>query len=236
MKSSHRSPNNGSNIILVIDDDPAIVSIFRKILELEFTVLTAPNAEQGYPLLQNNEVGVLICNEDLSGEHGLQFMARIADEFKYLQTVLMSEGVSEDLLSFAINDVGVLKYLKKPLIEDDVKKAVASSYEHYLKAVEIDTITHDYLKILQEIKSLPYIARKIQQTTPILISHLWTTALAASGTITMVFTILFIVGITVLIVLYILKNFLGIDVFAEKHLLDFLSRAHRLLYHRTLIG
>jgi response regulator RpfG family c-di-GMP phosphodiesterase len=236
MNSSHRSPNNGSNIILVIDDDPAIISVFRKMLELEYTILTAPNAEQGYPLLQNNDVGVLICNEDLSGEHGLEFMARITDEFKYLQTVLMSEGVSEDLLSFAINDVGVLKYLKKPLVEDEVKKAVISSYSHYLKAVEIDTITHDYLNILQEIKSLPYIIRRIQQATPILISHLWTTVLTASGTITMVFTIFFILGITVLIVLYILKSFLGIDVFVEKHFLDFLSRAHRLLYHHTLIG
>ncbi len=231
MNQEHTQQSHRAGSILIIDDDPGIISIFNTLFAAEYSLLTAPTAEEGYILLQDNKVSVLVCNEHLSGEQGLQFMARIADEFKHVQPVLMSEGIDEDLLYFAINDVGVLKYLKKPLSEEEVMKAVSSAHQHYLKSIEIDTITTDYNRIREEVKSIPYIAQRIRQATSIILTNIWTTALAASGTITLMLFIFLILGITVLIVLYVLKSFLGINIFAELHLEDILKS---LLIYFTL--
>ncbi|WP_136806941.1 response regulator [Desulfosediminicola flagellatus] len=222
MTSLSAKQSKPSKLLLVIDEDPAVISLFKKLFEPELTVLTAINAEQGYSVLLQEFVGVLICNENLAGESGLQFMSRIVNEFKHLQPVLMSEGIDEDLLYFAVNEVGVLKYIKKPLHEDDIKKSVSGAYEHHVKSVETDTITTEYLRILEEIKGLPYIAQRFRKATVSILSNIWTTALAASGTIIMVFMLFLTIGITVLIALYLMKTFLGINVFADSHMLDFL--------------
>ncbi len=211
-----------SNIILVIDDDPDITAKFKEYFQSQYKIITAPTAELGYLLLQKHDVSVLVCNEYLSGENGLQFIAQITRQFKRLQPVLMSEGIEEDLLLFAINDVGVLKYLKKPLIENNVKKEIHSAYEHYNRSIEIDSMEQEYSRILTEIKSIPYIARRLQHATPIILLNIKATALAASGTITMLVILFFGMGMLAFMLLYIFKSFLGIDLLSESHLLDLL--------------
>lgn len=211
-----------SNKVLIVEQDPNIVSFIENLISSQYHVLSTTTAEMAYPLLHNHEISVIVCNECLKGENGLYFLNRITKMFPLLQPVLMSEGINEDLLAFAINDVGVLKYLKKPLNKGDVKKAMTSAYMHYRKAVEIDKMQHEYSRILKEIKSIPYIARRLQQATPIILSNIKTTALAASSTVTLLVSLFFGLGIFAFFLMYILKRFLGIDIFSDSHLLDIL--------------
>lgn len=218
MPPNLRQMNLPTSKILVIDEDPAVIACIKRIVEPELTVLTASDTDQGFQLLNQQEIGILICNEHLQGESGLQFMARIAEGFSHLQPVLMSDTLSEDLLSFAINEVGVLKYIKKPLKEADVAKAISGAYRHHLTSVETAAISNDYERIQEEIKSMPYIAKRFRTATLSILDNLRIATLAASGTITIVVAIFFLFGVSALLVLYLLKSFLGIDVFAEVHL------------------
>ncbi len=210
-----------STNILIIDEDPQVISFYQQLFHPNFTVASAPDAECGYPLLLQREISVLICNEHLRGESGLLFMARISGEFNHLQPVLMSDSITEDLLFFAINEVGVLKYIKKPLIKTDVQVAVSSAYNHYLTSIETAAITVDYVRLKKRIHSIPYIAGRIQQATYSIVNNIRLTTFAASGTIAIVLGVFFSLGVSGLVLLYGLKCLFGLNVFVDNHLIDF---------------
>jgi DNA-binding NtrC family response regulator len=206
--------------VLVIDDDQATVDYIKQTLAAAYNVLHADSAESAYPFLASGEIAVMICSEYLQGENGLIFMARTNKEFPNVQPVLMSEGITEDLLAFAINDIGVLKYLKKPLSEKPLIDAASGARTHYLKALATDALHSDYKAIIEETQSLPYMARRVKEATPVILANIGTSATAASGTLLLIFTLIAILGVAVTLGVYSFKSILGIDLFSGSHITD----------------
>lgn len=206
--------------ILIVDDDKESVDFISHLLKEDYHLLHAASAEEAYPVLLQNKVGMLICSEYLPTENGLMFMARMSKEFSKTQPILMSEGITEDLLAFAINDIGVLKYLKKPLNEQPLINAINCAREHYLEALDNETLKHAYHAIIEETQSLPYMARRVKEATPIIISNIATSATAASGTLILILTLTTVFSFTAMLCIYSFKIFLGIDFFSTSHISD----------------
>lgn len=216
---SERSQNMVTRV-LVVDDDKKIYQFIDEILSTSYQVLYARNAEEAYPILVDCDIGIMICSEYLSGENGLIFMGRMNKEFLKMQPVLMSEGVTEDLLAFAINDVGFLKYLKKPLIKSKLLDAVSGANDHYLQAVANETLQKNYKAIVEETQRLPYIAHRVKEATTVILSNIGSSAIAVFVTMLFMFAIIAILGIVVVLVIYTLKSLFGIDIFSDFHLSD----------------
>ena len=206
--------------ILIVEDDEQNAATIEAVLSTTYQVIRVNNAESAYSILASQDVGVMICTEYLPGENGLIFMARMSREFPKTQPVLMSEGITEDLLAFAINDVGVLKYLKKPISEKPLLDAINGACEHYLQALVNETLQSDYQAIVKETQSLPYMARRIKEATPIILSNIGTSATAASGTMLLMFALIAVLGFSVILGIYSFKSLLGIDFFTGSHITD----------------
>lgn len=206
--------------VLIVESDINVIKYIDEILSSDYKVLHVNNAEQAQPLLDGKEIAILICGEYLSGENGLVFMARMNHALPHMQPILLSEGISEDLLAFAINDVGVLKYLKKPLSRQALIDAVNGARAHYNKAVANDMLQDNYKAIVEETQSLPYMARRVKEATPVILNNIGTSATAASGTLIFLFLLIMILSITLTIGIYLFKSILGIDVFSGSHFTD----------------
>lgn len=206
--------------VLVIDNDQETFDYIAEELSTLYKVVHSRSAEEAYPILLGQDISIMICSEYLPGENGIIFMARMNKEFSKTQPVLMSEGITEDLLAFAINDVGVLKYLKKPLNKTKLLDAVSGAEAHYLKAVANEKLHINYQSIVKETQSLPYMARRIQEATPIIMSNIGTSATAASGTLFIMFAIIAILGVALILGIYSFKSILGIDIFSGSHFSD----------------
>jgi len=212
---------NGS--VLVVDSNAEYFQEIKSLLPTDTFVQHAATTVQAYSLLKNGDVGILVCNEHLPDENGLQFMGRINKEFPLLQPILMSEGIDTDLFEYAINDVGVLKYIKKPLNLKQTRKVIQCANENYRKAFELECLKENYQNIVAEVSSLPYTARRVRQTMRLILHD--GKELAASVIFSIfVITGLFLgLGITALFALYIVKSLMGIDIFADSHLGDILT-------------
>jgi len=209
--------------MLVVDNDISVFEKIKSLLPENDSIYHASNSKQAYPLLKQIEIGILVCNEYLGDENGLQFMGRINKEFPLLQPILMSEGIDEDLLDIAINEVGVLKYLKKPLNLTQVSKALTSANQHYLKAVETEALKESYSNALETMNSLPYMARRARQTTRILLHNSSELTAAAGISVAIILGIFFVLGTLFFMLLYIMKSLFGINLFSDSHLSDILG-------------
>jgi two-component system, cell cycle sensor histidine kinase PleC len=62
--------------VLVVDDEPRILSSMTALLEDEYSVLTSTNAESALTLLEDEQVLVIISDQRMPGLNGDEFLAK----------------------------------------------------------------------------------------------------------------------------------------------------------------
>jgi len=212
-------------LILLVDNDPTAACVLRTVIGAGQELITTADSAQVMAHLDAHEVGVMLCNEHLEGpESGLYLLARVREQYPMIQLVLMSEGVDEELLTFAINEVGVLKYLKKPLVPEQVRKAVDDALRHYHQAVEVDRLRRGYRQMAKEMRGIPYRVRRFRRGARLIMQHGRGFVLASVTTLVALQVMFLGIGLIVLAVLYAVKSALGIDIMTNLHIQDLLDR------------
>jgi DNA-binding NtrC family response regulator len=101
-------------VLLAIDDDPAILRIFRSIFakQPDVTLLTAGTAEQGLELVANQHPGVVLLDIQLPDLDGLQTFRRIRDIDARIPVIFVTgQGTTETAIEAM--KLGAYEYLLK---------------------------------------------------------------------------------------------------------------------------
>jgi EAL domain-containing protein (putative c-di-GMP-specific phosphodiesterase class I)/ActR/RegA family two-component response regulator len=109
--------------LLLVDDDPAILSLMSRMLRHEgYRILTAESGQQALNLLAANQVGVVIADQRMPNMSGVELLRRVKGLYPDIVRVVMSAQVDVDTVTEAINQGAVYKVLAKPW-DDDVLRA-----------------------------------------------------------------------------------------------------------------
>ena len=84
---------NGMVRILIIDDEPSIIEVLRKILQFEgYDVATATNGEEGLELFRQTPCDLVITDMVMPAKDGLQTILDLRKEKPDLPVIAMSGG------------------------------------------------------------------------------------------------------------------------------------------------
>ncbi|MBA3013774.1 MAG: response regulator [Proteobacteria bacterium] len=115
--------------ILVIDDDPWVLKIFRQILEDDgHVVSTASNGQEGLDLFRQNPTELIITDMVMPVKDGLKLIMELEKEFPNVPAIAISGGgviEPERYLTLA-ESIGTRKTLIKPVSKQDLLDAVHS--------------------------------------------------------------------------------------------------------------
>jgi DNA-binding NtrC family response regulator len=192
-------------VVLLADDDPDVLEIMRHALKEWCETLLASSAAEAEALLRIHDVKVLICDDDMPGETGLMLMARIRNEFPLTRRILLTGNIDPDVLIYAVNEAGIFKYLSKPFQVRDLVRLVEEGISSFDDAREAAAA-------LQENKDLKFELDKPSRVAGFGLRMLFWGVIALA--------VLFVSGIILLLLLYVLKTFLGIDIFKDMHFKD----------------
>src|SRR6476620_2675101 len=102
--------------ILLLDDDPALIDLYREILS-QFPshpeILSAASGSRAMAMLEAEPFRVLICDLKMPKMDGLQVLAIVRRRFPELRTVVMTGVQDEEFRSRAYSR-GVDLFLLKP--------------------------------------------------------------------------------------------------------------------------
>lgn len=101
-------------MILVVDDDPAVLERARDILGAELNVFFAGNAKQALELAEELTFSVVLVDIVLGKENGFALIGELRQRFPYLPVVAMSGVVKDHVLATA-KAYGAVEVLKKPI-------------------------------------------------------------------------------------------------------------------------
>lgn len=114
-------------VVLVIDDEPPLLALIRRGLEPEYEVETAESAEEAALLAGTRTFDVVVCDQVLPGEQGLEFLTRLAVQQPAVRRILLTGYVNPELLSRGTSMAKLAACLIKPVPPVDLKKAIQTA-------------------------------------------------------------------------------------------------------------
>ncbi len=117
--------------ILLVDDDPEILELFRHMLRREpFEVHAVLTALDAFDVLASHRITVVIADERMPGMPGTEFLARVQDDYPEAVRMMVTGNASVDVAMRAINEGQVFRFLTKPVrasnLISSVRDAVAA--------------------------------------------------------------------------------------------------------------
>ena len=110
--------------VLLIDDEPNILELMRTGLERDFEIETAASAEEAALLTGTRLYDVIVCDQIMPGQNGLEFLMQSAERQPGSRRILLTGYINPELLARAVPLAGLSACLLKPQHPKDLKLAI----------------------------------------------------------------------------------------------------------------
>lgn len=118
--------------LLIVDDEPEVLSSLRSLFRREYKVLTAERGEQALDILRTGvEVHVVITDQRMPGMTGVELLSRVREEFPDVIRLMMTGYADVNSVVNAVNEGSVYRYIGKPWDPDELAVVVRHAFERY---------------------------------------------------------------------------------------------------------
>lgn len=118
--------------ILFVDDEPAVLDSYRRMLRSEFDIATATSGEEGLALLRiHGPFAIVISDMQMSGMDGAQFLKRVRQIAPGTIRLLLSGRIDLHGAAKAVNDGSIFRLLLKPCEKSVLTEAITTALACY---------------------------------------------------------------------------------------------------------
>ncbi|MGO9391154.1 sigma-54-dependent transcriptional regulator [Rhodoblastus sp.] len=122
---------NPSGAVLIVDDELRSRESLQRVLAEEFDVLCAQNAREAESILAGDLVQVILCDQRMPGESGVDFLRRVRDQWPDpVRMIISGFSESEDIIA-GVNEAGVSQYITKPWHPEKLLECVRDAVKLY---------------------------------------------------------------------------------------------------------
>src|SRR5512142_3224974 len=102
--------------ILYVDDEEKSLKYFTRAFEDQFRIFTAPNAQDGFRVLEEHkdEIGVLMTDQRMPGEKGVWLLEKGRQLRPRIIRILVTAYADMDAAIAAVNTGAIYRYVHKP--------------------------------------------------------------------------------------------------------------------------
>ncbi|HEX5657505.1 MAG TPA: EAL domain-containing protein [Polyangiales bacterium] len=130
--------------ILAVDDDPAMLRLLASALgRAGYRALDAQSGAQALALLETEKVDAIITDLAMPGMPGLEFMRRVRERDPDLPILVITGAPAVDTAIGSI-DIGVFRYLTKPITPAEIVRA-ASDAVHARTLAQVRRAAYSHL-------------------------------------------------------------------------------------------
>lgn len=116
--------------ILLVDDEPKVLAGLKRLLRDEpYEILTAGNAEDAAEVLSRTSVDLIVCDEQMPGMSGTEFLAGVARDYPDVVRIVLTGHPTLPGALRAINEGRIYQFFTKPCNEIDLAIALRRALE-----------------------------------------------------------------------------------------------------------
>src|SRR3954463_2382417 len=137
--------------LLIIDDEPNVCDSVHDLLRREFRVLKAHSASEGYRIMQEEEVHIVMSDQRMPQISGVELLARVKSRYPQAIRMLFTGFADIESIIAAINQGHIYQFLKKPWQPEELLAAVRQAALEY---DNLETLSIEREHLLEEVSEL----------------------------------------------------------------------------------
>ena len=145
------------NTVLYIDDEQNNLIGFRANFRFNFHIYTASNTSEAELLLyENPNIEVILCDQNMPRESGIEFFFRIKDLFPKPTRILITAFAEPSIVIEAINKGNIFRFLRKPWAREDILSAIQGATTFYKANSMLELKNHQLQLAYEELDKFAY--------------------------------------------------------------------------------
>ncbi|PYX95051.1 MAG: hypothetical protein DMG71_10630, partial [Acidobacteria bacterium] len=121
-----------SEKILFVDDEPAVLEGYKRLLHKEFSIDTAVGGVEGLTAIaQRGPFAVVISDLRMPGMDGVQFLSKVRTASPDTVRMALTGYADIDSAINAVNEGSIFRFLTKPCPKETLAKAVTAGLMQY---------------------------------------------------------------------------------------------------------
>src|SRR3954452_23277787 len=117
--------------LLIVDDEPNVCDSVHDLLRREFRVLKANSAQEGYRIMQEEEVHIVMSDQRMPQITGVELLARVKSKYPQAVRMLFTGYADLESIIAAINQGHIFGFLKKPWQPEELESPVRQAAQEY---------------------------------------------------------------------------------------------------------
>jgi two-component system probable response regulator PhcQ len=138
--------------VLYVDDEEKSLRGLVRAQSEHFRILTAPNADEGWRLLNEHidEIGVLMSDQRMPGVKGVQLLEKSRQLRPRIIRILATAYTDMEAAVEAVNTGAIYKYVSKPFELGPLEITLKRSLEFFMVQRERDALLREKLSVLHK--------------------------------------------------------------------------------------
>lgn len=117
--------------LLIIDDEVEITKSLVRQFRKKYKVFTTTNAEDGFKILEKENIQVILSDERMPGITGVEFFTKIKDKYPDVLKLILTGYSDIEAVIGAINDGQVFRYVNKPWNPIELDSIIKEAFDKY---------------------------------------------------------------------------------------------------------
>ncbi|MEO7497941.1 MAG: EAL domain-containing protein [Massilia sp.] len=125
--------------LLLVDDEVHVLSALRRLLQYDgYRILTASSAAEGFELLAQHNVQVIICDQRMPVMSGTEFFDRVKDMYPDSFRIVLSGYTDLESIMRAVNKGAIYRFYTKPWDNAVLRADLREAFRHYSLLLDIE--------------------------------------------------------------------------------------------------
>lgn len=118
--------------VLFVDDDPQILSAFKRGLRKRFDLKTAEGGAAGLETLsEDGPFSVVVSDQQMPEMDGISFLRKVKQKSPLTVRMMLTGNADQKTAMDAVNEGHIFRFLTKPCEPDELATAVEAAQQHY---------------------------------------------------------------------------------------------------------
>ena len=155
--------------LLVIDDEPHVCDSVNDLLRREFRVLKANSAQEGYRIMQQEEVHIVMSDQRMPQITGVELLTKVKARYPHAIRLLFTGYAELESIIAAINQGHIYQFIKKPWQPEELLVAVRQAALEFDRletmALERENLADEVRKLTERVSVLETEVQRLQAST-----------------------------------------------------------------------
>ena len=127
--------------LLLVDDEEGVRASLRRVLRQDgYEILQAASADEGFELLAQHPVQVILCDQRMPDMSGTEFLDRVKDLYPDTFRIVLSGYIDLNSIMDAINRGAIYRFYIKPWDNQVLRDNVRQAFSHYWLLHDMDQV------------------------------------------------------------------------------------------------